>query len=1043
MATVDDVRGVLIAGETIEFNGVQIHQDKLGEYIRTGGTMNNRPAYFKDNNTNHMLWFALALDGPTWYVGRKEEFGQARGWLQVKSDASTPAEITGAWGIWIASEKVWREGRDIKCVAVSATPGVYIHGPTPNQLLQDKLGEYRRVQLRVVTERGVYEMVGMPNVMMWYAPGGTWNIGKRDELGQNRGWYQAVSKAISPEGITNWQVWDGANRKWEKAHELQAMSVGSKRIAFTGVTPHGLNQDKLGEFVRRGFRFENGHAVYESVECPERAIWWVNKYWYIGKLSQVGHAQGWLCCKDDAACPELCKTNWRVSDGQQMIDAEEVKCMPVGAMTVMVAGETPNNLNSDKLGEFVRQVGRELNGRPIYSQVGNENRMLWYSAGYWYLGRKDELGKSQGWLCVRDPAPAPELTQATWRVGDGESLHEAPNIKCAAIGARCIEVLGEPVGNLHKDKMGEFKMLAAQEVNGKPVYEKDPSVSHMVWAANGYWYVGKRDELGKQAGWMQVRDSSSLPEEICGVWQIWNQSEKRWIASEGVKVTAVGNIQVSVLGPMPSTCSLHADKLGEFIRIKGQEANGCTVYKKKHDDTMLWQAAGEWWIGPAASVGKRAGYWRCRDAARIPEAARGVWEVGDGKNWHVADKVRCNEYLMPRLVLRGATPEDRHQDKLGVYLLAQETINDRPCYHQQDNPSRMIWFLNPYWYVGKSVERGLGQGWVQVRSLAHVPEQIHGTWAIWNSAEKVWVDAPDLRIVPDAQARAAAERLANEPLPLAVALPEPFTQEALMIVEDNQPQASVVSMSAAACDQSYDVFLTHDWGVDSEGRRTHERVALINKFLKTQGLKTWFDEDRMAGNVIDKMCAGIDDSDIIAVFVTQNYIDKVGGKNGPQDNCKKEFEYAERTKGADRLLSVVMEPATRETRTWRGGVGMVLASRLYCDLSGSETNTPEWERALQGLYETLMAMKGMDVSAAEASLPAASSASAGSSSLAVDLQLTMAQKVEKIKEELGLDPKLNIAKGVQEANASLGIDGAGTLRNQVERLLAELGINDK
>eukprot|EP00966_Prymnesium_polylepis_P122328 2827895-Prymnesium_polylepis.1 len=48
-------------------------------------------------------------------------------------------------------------------------------------------------------------------------------------------------------------------------------------------------------------------------------------------------------------------------------------------------------------------------------------------------------------------------------------------------------------------------MIAATEVNGKPVYEKDPSVSHMVWASNGYWYVGKRDELGKQAGWMQAR----------------------------------------------------------------------------------------------------------------------------------------------------------------------------------------------------------------------------------------------------------------------------------------------------------------------------------------------------------------------------------------------------------------------------------------------------------------------------------------------------------------------------------------------------------
>uniref|UniRef100_A0A7S3RQA4 TIR domain-containing protein n=1 Tax=Emiliania huxleyi TaxID=2903 RepID=A0A7S3RQA4_EMIHU len=885
---IEDVRGILIAGETPEVNGVQIHQDKLGEYIRTGGTMNGRPAYFKDNNTNHMLWFAPASDGPTWYVGKREEFGQPRGWLQVKSDAPTPAEITGTWGVWVAAEKLWKEGREVQCVAVSATPGVYIHGPTPNQLLQDKLGEYRRVQQRVVTERGVYEMVGMQNVMMWYAPGGTWNIGKRDELGQNRGWYQAVSKAISPEGITNWQVWDGANRKWEKALELQAMSVGSKRVAFTGNTPRGINADKLGEFVRRGFRFENGRAVYEAVETSERSMWYCNKYWYIGQPQDVGKPQGWLCCKDDSSCPELCKATWRVSDGQQMVDAEEVACMPVGAMTVMVAGETPSQLNSDKLGEFVRQVGREVNHRPVYSQVGNENRMLWYSVGYWYLGRKDELGKSQGWLCVRDPAPAPELTQSIWRVGDGEALHDAPHVKCAAIGARCIEVLGEPVGHLHKDKMGEFKMIAAQEVNGKPVYEKDPSVSHMVWAANGYWYVGKRDELGKQAGWMQVRDSSSLPEEICGVWQIWNQSEKRWMASEGVRVTAVGNIQVSVSGPMPPSCSLHADKLGEFIRLKGQEANGYCIYKKREEDTMLWHAGGAWWVGPPASLAKQAGYWRCRDAARIPEATRSAWEVGDGTRWHVAERVRCSEYLMPRLVLKGPTPEDRHQDKLGTYMLTDETVNDRPCYHQLGNPSRMMWFLTPYWYIGKSVERGLGQGWVQVRSLAHVPEQIAGTWAIWNSSEKVWLDAADLHIQADASARAAAERVANEPLPL----PKAQAEEAIMVVEEARPQASVVSISSQQVEQRHDVFLTHDWGTDGEGRRAQERVAAITRALRGRGLRVCFDDERMQGNVVAKMCSGIDDSDVIVVFVSQNYIERVAGRAGPQDHCKKEFEYA-------------------------------------------------------------------------------------------------------------------------------------------------------
>lgn len=47
MATTEDVRGILIAGETPEVNGAQVHQDKLGEYIRLGEDMNGRPAYFK------------------------------------------------------------------------------------------------------------------------------------------------------------------------------------------------------------------------------------------------------------------------------------------------------------------------------------------------------------------------------------------------------------------------------------------------------------------------------------------------------------------------------------------------------------------------------------------------------------------------------------------------------------------------------------------------------------------------------------------------------------------------------------------------------------------------------------------------------------------------------------------------------------------------------------------------------------------------------------------------------------------------------------
>ena len=81
-----------------------------------------------------------------------------------------------------------------------------------------------------------------------------------------------------------------------------------------------------------------------------------------------------------------------------------------------------------------------------------------------------------------------------------------------------------------------------------------------------------------------------------------------------------------------------------------------------------------------------------------------------------------------------------------VALCEGELVNDRVCYQQLGNPSRMIWFLTPYWYIGKRDEKALGQGWVQVRSLAPVPELISGVWSVWNSTERKWVEAPDLQL---------------------------------------------------------------------------------------------------------------------------------------------------------------------------------------------------------------------------------------------------------------------------------------------------------
>ncbi|RYG69961.1 toll/interleukin-1 receptor domain-containing protein [archaeon] len=128
-----------------------------------------------------------------------------------------------------------------------------------------------------------------------------------------------------------------------------------------------------------------------------------------------------------------------------------------------------------------------------------------------------------------------------------------------------------------------------------------------------------------------------------------------------------------------------------------------------------------------------------------------------------------------------------------------------------------------------------------------------------------------------------------------------------------------------------DIFLTHDWGKEL-GIDNHERVARMNEALKKRGLRTWFDSEKMEGNVKKKMIQGIENANCIVVFITKRYMDKVDSDNA-EDNCQLEFNYASRRKTAKRMVPVVMEERMRAPSDWIGEVGMVLGGSLFVDFS--------------------------------------------------------------------------------------------------------------
>ena len=97
---------------------------------------------------------------------------------------------------------------------------------------------------------------------------------------------------------------------------------------------------------------------------------------------------------------------------------------------------------------------------------------------------------------------------------------------------------------------------------------------------------------------------------------------------------------------------------------------------------------------------------------------------------------------------------------------------------------------------------------------------------------------------------------------------------------------SLARSANARLQSGFDVFLSHDWGMDSLDRQNHSRVSRVNDVLRQAGFRTWFDGDRMRGDINAAMSAGIDKSGAVIVFVTANYIAKIAGEGprGANDN---------------------------------------------------------------------------------------------------------------------------------------------------------------
>jgi len=130
----------------------------------------------------------------------------------------------------------------------------------------------------------------------------------------------------------------------------------------------------------------------------------------------------------------------------------------------------------------------------------------------------------------------------------------------------------------------------------------------------------------------------------------------------------------------------------------------------------------------------------------------------------------------------------------------------------------------------------------------------------------------------------------------------------------------------------YDAFLSHSWG---PGGVNHNFVGKVDDGLRREGIVTWFDKSQMDKNVMTDIARGIDQSEVIVIFITQDYMDKV---NADEPNaCRYEFTYAAQTK-PKALIPVVRDEELLSTKNWKGVMGAQLMSSVdfYIDMTSEK-----------------------------------------------------------------------------------------------------------
>lgn len=151
-----------------------------------------------------------------------------------------------------------------------------------------------------------------------------------------------------------------------------------------------------------------------------------------------------------------------------------------------------------------------------------------------------------------------------------------------------------------------------------------------------------------------------------------------------------------------------------------------------------------------------------------------------------------------------------------------------------------------------------------------------------------------------------------------------------------------------------DCYLSYEWGIDTIGRRTRERVLIIQKFLQEKGLFTLLD-DHVEEKGKSRIKSKVEKCQCSLIFMTQRYSEKITDTN--ENPTKTEFLECLNSKGARNMIPVIFEEAAVITSTTPGLLATTFRYKFCLNMSSFEKAPSQLEDLYDYILKTIRPLK--------------------------------------------------------------------------------------